>query len=230
MMGSEKDKNKSLCDVALDAIMDEDEKDECEEYKNIEEAKTRMICDPETNTFDFSKRRTTDLKNNARVVFPKTRDFQTEAKLELIRIEAMGAFRKYKNEKCDSRGRQDNNLTKSESSGLKSLRKRMENGELVVLPTDKTANFAVMDRSSYEEAGLSHVGGGNEVGWDELSTSQRELNGHMSMLIKIFKIGKSWDHGSRVVQYICCLKITKDGHQVRVGWHQHDMWQEVTRG
>ena len=92
--------------------------------------------------------------------------------------------------KCDDKGRQDSNLTKSEAGGLKILRKRMENGELVVLPTDKTANFAVMDRLSYEEAGLSHIGEDKEIGWEELRTSQRELNGHMSMLIKIFKIRK----------------------------------------
>ena len=44
---------------------------EIEEARQIEEAKCRMIFDPETLTMDLSNRRATDLKKNARVIFPK---------------------------------------------------------------------------------------------------------------------------------------------------------------
>ena len=187
-----------MFDIAIDYAIDEEQKNDCEEYERMLDAKSRMIYDCEMNTFDFSKRRTTDLKNNSRVIFPKTRDFQFEAKLELLRIEAIEVFRQYMRDKCDERGTQKSNLSKSEARGLKSLKKRMKEGVLVVLPTDKTGNFAVMDRASYEDAGLSHVRGDLEVGWETLRTHQREINGHTSMLIKIFKIGEGWDHVSRV--------------------------------
>ena len=101
-------------------------------------------------------------------------------------------------EKCDKWGRQKSNLSDSEARGLKSLRTRTTEGELIVLPTDKTGSFAVMDRGSYEKAGMSHVKKDKVVGWEELRTAQRELNGHVSMLIKIFKIGQNWNHGQRV--------------------------------
>ena len=55
-----------------------------------------------------------------------------------------------------------------------------------------------MDRTKYEEAGLSHMKEDKQVGCDDLRTAQREINGHTSMLIKIFKIGSNWDHGQRV--------------------------------
>ena len=37
-----------------------------------------------------------------------------------------------------------------------------------------------------------------EVEWAEIQESQKELNGHTSMLIKCFKIGSYWKHGDRV--------------------------------
>ena len=107
------------------------------------------------------------MENNARVIFPKTRDFQNEAKFEVLRVEAMEVFRKYVREKYDKGGRQQSNLSASENRGLKSLRKRTKEGEIVILSTDKTGNLAVMDREGYEKAGLSHVGLDKEVGWTE---------------------------------------------------------------
>ena len=166
MLASEKEaKNKSDSDIAIEFVIDEEQKEECEEHERMLDAKCRMVYDWEKNTFDFSKRRTTDLKNNSRVIFPKSRDFQFEAKLELLRIEAMEVFKQYMRDKCDKYGGQKTNLNKSEARGLKSLKKRTKEGVLVVLPTDKTGNFAVMDRASYEEAGLSHVKEDKEVGW-----------------------------------------------------------------
>ena len=67
------------------------------------------------------------------------------------------------------------------------MKKRTDEGSIVILPTDKTGRFAVMDRDSYEEAGMDHVKGDREVGWEDLSMAQKELNGHAAMLIKVFK-------------------------------------------
>ena len=73
MMGSEdKDNNKSLSDKALECILDEDQNEEIEEYENLVEAKTRMIYDLDNNILDFSKCRTTDLKNNHTYVVERT--------------------------------------------------------------------------------------------------------------------------------------------------------------
>ena len=44
---------------------------EIEEEKQIEDAKSRLVFDPENLSMNLSKRRTTDLKGNARVIFPK---------------------------------------------------------------------------------------------------------------------------------------------------------------
>ena len=152
----------------------------------------------QNSIFDFGNRRTTDVKNNARVIFPKALDLQEESNLQMLRIELMGAFKNYMVEKCDQRGRVKSNLGPSEQRGLKSLKKRVEDGQIVVLTTDKTGNFSVMGWDRYLEAGLSHTGDDEEVGMDVLKTAQREINVHVSMLIKIFKIGKNWSQGDRI--------------------------------
>ena len=61
-----------------------------------------------------------------------------------------------------------------------------------MVPTDKTGNFTIMSRSSYLEAGLEHVRGDNVASWNTIEEAQKEVNGHMSMLLKIFKVGEYW--------------------------------------
>ena len=45
---------------------------------------------------------------------------------------------------------------------------------------------------------MKHTKNDLEVGWDAIKESQKELNGHVSMMIKFFKIGKYWDHAPRI--------------------------------
>jgi hypothetical protein len=91
------------------------------------------------------------------------------------------------NLKCEQEG----NLTEGEKKGLKSLKKSIKDGSIVVLPTDMTGKFALMSMSIYMRAGEEHTKKGEEVGIDEVRGNQRRLNGHVSMLIKIFGIGNN---------------------------------------
>ena len=95
-------------------VIGEEGKKECEEFAKLQEAKCRMIFDFEKSIFDYGNRRTTDVKNNARVIFPKALDIKEESDLQMLRIELMGAFKKYIAEKCDQMGRLKSNLGPSE--------------------------------------------------------------------------------------------------------------------
>ena len=44
------------------------------------------------------------------------------------------------------------NLTRNDIRGLKSLKKRVKEGEIIILPTDKTGLFTGMSRDTYLEA------------------------------------------------------------------------------
>ena len=49
------------------------------------------------------------------------------------------------------------NLSDSEKKGLKSLKKRVREGELVITTTDKSGRMAVLSREQYIEAGEEHT-------------------------------------------------------------------------
>ena len=106
-------------------------------------------------------------------------------------------FDRYLEEFCDEEGIQESNLTKQELSGLKSLKKRVKDGGLVICQTDKSSRFAIMTMAEYEEAGLKHTKNDEEVDRDFLADNQKRLNGHMSMLLKTFLVGARWGHEGR---------------------------------
>ena len=56
-----------------------------EEKLEEAEAKGRQVFDPESKTFDASKRRVTDLDENTRVVLPKPANPTQEASIEIRR-------------------------------------------------------------------------------------------------------------------------------------------------
>ena len=93
---------------------------------------------------DMRKRRATDIKGNSQVILPrKMRSFD-----EMMRQDLRGVYGQYMREKCGPRGLQNSNLTMREIKGLKSLKKRVKEGEIVILPTDKTGLSTVMSRET----------------------------------------------------------------------------------
>ena len=56
----------------------------------------------------------------------------------------------------------------------------------------------MMTRATYELAGMKHVKEDEEVGNEAMSEAQREINGHVAMILKMFKVGKMWNHTDRV--------------------------------
>ena len=196
--------------------------EEIEEQRLIDYAKSRMIYDPLEAKINLSKRRATDQKSNARVIFPRRSSFDTEAKIETLRTEVMAEFRKFRDEKCGKGGKLPSNLTKNQQKGLKSLLKRVKDGEIVIVPTDKTGRFTVMSRRAYEEAGMVHVKGDTKVDWGDLKEAQTRLNGHVAMMIKTFRIGKAWEHDDRIRETmmnkgmtVCPLSLLFKDHK---GW------------
>ena len=53
----------------------------------------------------------------------------------------MGVARQFISEFCDDKGRQKDNLTAAQRRGLKKLQKRVADGEIVIIPTDKIHHF-----------------------------------------------------------------------------------------
>ena len=227
LMGEERQPKGGLEEIAFKIALGEEECRQIDLEKEEEDeivcAEARSIFDVETKTFNFAKRRATDLKRNSRVYLPrKARSVEEERKFEAMRIELKSVFKDYVSNSCEKGGKQMINLTPSQSRGLKSIKKRVADGELVILPTDKSGRLSVMTRDTYKKAGLAHTLRDREASWQEVKESQRELNGHVSMVIKVFRIGSYWDHGPRVRETtmgedmaICPMSLLFKDHK---GW------------
>ena len=85
----------------------------------------------------------------------------------------------------DENGVRDDKLTKEEAAGLKSLKKRVGDGSLVVVQTDKSSRFAIMSLEEYEAAGKKHTEKDQEVDMEFVKKNETNINGHMSMMLKI---------------------------------------------
>ena len=157
-----------------------------------------MVYERVSKKFNLTKKRVTSAKGNSRVNFPKDGgEYDEEAMMEMVRLELKGVFKTYCDERCMKGGSQKSNLTEAERRGQKSLKKRVADSEIVVVPTDKSGRFAVMSLGMYEKAGSAHTKGDDEVDLAKIKLTQNELNGHVSMLLKFFKIGEKWGHTSR---------------------------------
>ena len=78
------------------------------------------------------------------------------------------------------------------------LKGRIERGEVIVVPTDKSGKLAVMSLSTYADMGDIHIAKYRVIDETEAAKIQRELNQHAEMLLKVFSVGEA--HGERNVQ------------------------------
>ena len=221
--GNKKHEGDKDLDELLEALLDEEEAEKLEEDLLEIEAKRRTVYDELEGTMNLSKKRVTDMKGNTRVIFPpEGKDLEEESKLDMVRREIMGEYRKYVKEKCKKGGKQTSNLTKEEQEGLQSLKKRVKEGEIIVLPTDKSGRFALMTRETYEVAGAVHTKKDLLVNNEVVKETQSILNGNVSMLLKVFNVGKNWNHVDRcretminLSMVVCPLYLLYKDHK---GW------------
>ena len=171
-----------------------------EEELEVEEAKTRMVYDSESRVYDERKQRVTDLKECSRVFLPRPLEVQREAQLEMRREVHEKISKEFRKEKCDEKGRQENNLTREETRGLRKLEKRKNEGEIVIIQTDKSSKLCIMRREDYLKLGEDHVGKDEEIGRKEVVEIEKLLNQHAMSWVKMWKTGQDHDHEDRIRQ------------------------------
>ena len=135
-------------------------------------AESRTPYDDREKVFDLRKQKVTDFKKNSRVILPRAQTSEQESKLEVLRVELQNEHEEWVKTHCDCKSKQILNLTKEEIEGLKSIRLRLVNGELVVLPTDKSGRFALMTLETYIKCGEVHIKEDIEMTVDDLRKKQ----------------------------------------------------------
>ena len=151
----------------------------------------------ENKCFDMRKVRATDVKQNTFVVLPEPQSVKYEAGLELRRDQYLAVFREYVKQNCDKNLQQESNLNHQQRKGMKKLSKRVANGEIMICLTDKSGRLAVMPMEMYHEAAKVHIDKDIEVDFKEAENTQKLLNGHTSMWLKMTRMGETWNHQER---------------------------------
>ena len=76
-------------------------------------------------------------------------------------------------------------MSSSQRKGLKSLKRRIKQGELLVVESDKSGKFVVCSTVAYIQMGNSHAANDEEILNEQVKDIQNKLRGHTSMRIKL---------------------------------------------
>ena len=198
----EHEQESALAKLRMEFRKSEENKDLTqEEIENCEEieARCRQVFDPETKEYDARRRRVTDLQECSRVTLPKPLSAENEAKLELRKATQMEIFKEYLAKNTDKKNDQKSNLTRQEQEGLKTLQKKIKEGDLVVLKTDKSSKFTVTNKQEYLKMGQEHVDKDKMVTRQEVIEIEETINGHSRAWAHIWGSGKDHKHFDRIL-------------------------------
>ena len=177
----------------------EKETDEKEMQRKEEESKMRQVYDPLEKRYDEGKRRVTDLEECSRVVLPKPLSVIRETEIEMRREAHTTVYQEYRREFCNKDGEQKKNLTEEEQIGLKRIQKRIKDGDLVVLKTDKSGKMSVTDRDNYVQMGQEHVKNDKIITREEVKKTDKVMNEHSAAWCNMWGTGKHHGQEDRIL-------------------------------
>ena len=171
-----------------------------------EEQANNMVYNIKDKSFNFGNLRATSYKHNKNVFLPQPESSDIEKNHEYRKSEMRRIFKRavHKSNAKDSKSKPnhsesiESNLSKEESLGLKSLKRRIKEGSIVVCQTDKTKRFAVLTPEQYLESGLEHTKNDVEIEPSEVKKIQKNVNDHVFWLKEVFNCGSNWGHTDRM--------------------------------
>ena len=148
---------------------------------------------------NYANLRATDIPTVPRLHPPKPGTLKQEKHIGNLKEKLMDTVREYKNLHCNNQGKfKENNLTKSETEGIKEIKKKIKDKEIVVFATDKSGRFSVDTPQNYEEAVMAHTTNDMEINCERVKRIEGKLNQHMRVFNKMFRVGSNHEHEDRV--------------------------------
>ena len=90
------------------------------------------------------------------------------------------------------------NLTREQKDGLRSLKKKVKQKDVVIYQTDKSGRFSVDTMDNYREACSAHVEGDQTITVELHEKAQKMANTHSTMWVRIFKAGEAIGGQARI--------------------------------
>ena len=157
--------------------------DRREAWKNIE-----------TQTIDMRNLSSTDLPFNSRVYLPEGLDENTELEMHMLKNKLKTTVEEYERSNKTMR----KNLTAEQKRGIKSLKERRENGEIVIYQTDKSAKMAVDTAENYKKSMEPHVENDEIISKKDNKDIEKLMNAHAVCWIRFMQAGEQTSDRYRI--------------------------------
>ena len=151
-------------------------------------------------TLNYANLKATDIPTVQRLFPPKPGNLKQEKTLEKLSDKLMKIAEEYKNENCDSKGNFiRNNLNKEENLGIKEIKDKIKQKDIVIFSTDKSGKFSVDTPENYEKALSVHTQKDKEITNDRVRSIETTINHHMRHFNRMFNVGSTHDQEERVM-------------------------------
>ena len=195
-----------------------------------EEWSGHMVFNEAEKVLDFGNLQASRYKHNKELFLPQIEKADSEAAHQTRRFELERVFNRVVNTSSNSNSNFDrftknkhspnssqsvnsshkakkqtiseSNLTSDELNGLKSLKKRIKDGSIVICETDKSKRFAALSPSQYIQAAEVHTQKDIEIGPEQIKRLQNHVNDHVWWFNKIMNTGKNWGHDDRMAKNV----------------------------
>ena len=137
------------------------------------EASARHPYNFDTNSIRLSSRRPTDYKSNTFVHLPKVKSIKLETQISIKSSRLLKVANETK-EVIENTSDKGQNLDKGLRDGIKSLKKRSEEGEIVITETDKSGKLCVFSMEEYIAAGEVHTSKDKKIDEEDLKDIQKK--------------------------------------------------------
>ena len=145
-------------------------------------SKMEAFYDDSKKTFDLSRVPATKVPFNKRIYMPTYANEQIESKIAFARCQLNSLI---KNHVQASKGME--NLKPAQRLGLKRLKQRIKDKEIVCYPTDKSGRMSVDKPQNYVNSMESHQDNTIEVTVEEYRNVEKLLNSHVDAWFRILK-------------------------------------------
>ena len=152
----------------------------------------------ETPKMSFVDHRVTDFPTNTMVLAPKHASEDNEIRMHSRKRKIMETLKEYERDTNNNSAGHKTNLSFKEAAGLRSLRRRVENNEIVVNPTDKSGKYSVTTPGLYRAAAMEHISKDIEVTEREAERVEVEANRISMHMISVLKLGQANNHEKRI--------------------------------
>ena len=164
-----------------------------------EEAELEMIRKIILDEFNKYKKELDNTNRRGRVSENRERNAkERENKTNKIDKDTDKEKREDEGKEREDRNQEWSNLTQSERRGLKKIRKRIKDDQIVVLKTDKSGKLAIMAKEEYLKIGLSKIEKDRKLTRTEIKKNEEKINSHTRMILKIVNAGEMHGHHKRI--------------------------------